>query len=184
MHVSNSDERRDQVRWGPVWAGALITLSAFIVLEVTFFAFGWLTFAQGEPGTTAGWVTAVIAIVAFVLGGAIAGATAMWRSVGAGVLHGVLVWALTTVAIIFLTVLGGGALFGAVADVFTQIASLRQSGGDGPQPAELVDTARSAANWAVLGLALSIAAAALGGALGVKAWPRRRHDDAHRDSDS
>lgn len=40
------------------------------------------------------------------LGGLTAGATAMWRGVQSGLLHGILVWALGVVAFAFLTLFG------------------------------------------------------------------------------
>ena len=33
----------DRVRWGPVWAGAIVALTTYLVLQLLFFAVGWLT---------------------------------------------------------------------------------------------------------------------------------------------
>ena len=163
--------RRDLVRWGPVWAGLLVTLSTFLLLQLVFFALGLLSLAQSEPGSTAGWMSGLIGFVAFFLGGLTAGATAMWRSAKDGALQGFLVWALTTMGIIFLTLFGGGALFGSAAEVLTQVSSIQRSDLPSVDAASAIDTARAATNWAVLGLVLALLAAAVGGALGGRMWP-------------
>lgn len=179
VSVSVAAQRRDRVRWGPVWAGLVVALPTFLLLELAFFALGWLTFAQDEPGTTAGWVSALIGLFSFFLGGATASATAMWRGAGEGLLHGILVWALGVVGIVFLTLFGGGALFGSLAQVFTQVAFLQQAGLPDVQAAQALDAARSGASWAVLGLGLSLLAAVAGGLAGAKVWPRAKDTDPH-----
>lgn len=168
VDVSVGDQRRDPVRWGSVWAGVLVALTTFLLVELLFFAFGWLTYAQGNPSTTAGWISGLIGLFAFFMGGLVAGATSIWRGVREGMVHGVLVWALGLVGIIFITLFGGGSLFGSVANVFGQFASLQQAALPDVQVSEVTDTVRSAARWAVLALALSLAAAVLGGMAGVK----------------
>jgi hypothetical protein len=165
------DQHLDRMRWGPVWAGLLITLLTFAVLEL---AFHWLTFQQNQADSATGWISGLIGMVAFFLGGITAGSTVMWRDVTSGVLHGILVWALTTVGIILFTLFGGGALFGAVADVFTQVASLQDPNLSDVQLDEIAGAVRSAAGWALLGLIVSLVSATLGGAIGVKIWPRKR----------
>lgn len=175
-HATTVVGRRDLVRWGPVWAGLVVTLSTFLLLELVFFALGVLSLAQGEPGSTAGWMSGLIGLVAFFLGGLTAGATAMWRSARDGALQGFLVWALTTMGIMFLTLFGGGALFGSAAEVLTQVSSIQRSDLPAVDAASAIDTARAATNWAVLGLVLALLAAAIGGAVGGKLWPGKNND--------
>jgi hypothetical protein len=72
-HVTTerSEDRRDRVRWGPIWAGVLAVLTVFIVLQLLFFALGWLDLGfNGAAGTgaTAGIVTGVLALIAFFVG--------------------------------------------------------------------------------------------------------------------
>ena len=166
------------VSWGAVWAGLLITLAVFLLLEFIFLALGWLTFSQGQPGSTAGVVSAILALVAFFIGGMTAGATSIWRNAKGGLLHGLLVWALGTVAIIFLTLFGGGALLGSVATVMAQASSLQQAGNvPDVQLQEALSTARTAAGWASLSVVLPLASAALGGLLGGKIGPKNRKTD-------
>ncbi|WP_298460878.1 hypothetical protein [uncultured Cellulomonas sp.] len=174
LHGPTPPTRGDLVRWGPVWAGLVVTLTSFMLLELVFLALGWLSLAQGEPGSTSGWISAVLGFVAFFLGGLTAGATAMWRSVKDGLLHGVLVWALTTVGIIFLTVFGGGALFGAAAEVLTQVSAIQRANVPDADLGAAMDTIQPVLDGAVLGIVLALVAAVLGGAAGGRMWPAKR----------
>lgn len=175
VNVPEQQTRADQVRWGPVWAGLTIALPTFILLELVFLALGWLDISEG--GNQAGWATGLIGLFSFFLGGLTAGATAMWRGVNTGLLHGILVWALGVVAFLALTLFGGGALLGTFGNIATNVLDVGQvaSNVDVPQLSaqEATDAAQSAASWAVLGLGLTILASALGGVIGAKMWPRK-----------
>jgi hypothetical protein len=152
-----------------VWAGALVALATFIVLQLLFFALGLLGTGYGGGTTTGGIVSGILALVAFFVGGLLAGASTMWRRVGDGLLHGVLVWALSLLVIVTLAVVGSGALVGPLADLF----GAGQQQNIGLDPVLVLNSARQMAGWAALGLGVSVAAAALGGALGSKIWPGR-----------
>lgn len=172
-------DRRDRVRWGPVWAGLIVAIPTFLLMELIFFSLGWLTLDPGpdEPGSTAGWISGLIGLFAFFLGGLTAGASSMWRGASDGLLHGILVWALGVVAFVFLTLFGGGALFGSLGNVAAQVINLQQAVNlPDVQAQQVLSAARSAASWAVLGLGLSILASGLGGVMGAKMWPRKRDD--------
>jgi len=162
---------RDGVRWGPVWAGALITLATYLVLQLLFFALGVLDLGfGGGPGVAATTVVSgVLALVAFFVGGLVAGAAGLWTGRKEGVLQGVTVWALTVVGILAIALVGGGALLGSAADAAVQVTGPRPAGTDS---VELVRTARTTAGWSALGLGLSLLAAALGGMAGSRARPR------------
>lgn len=172
------DRRRDRVRWGPVWAGVIVALPAFIVLQLFFFALGWLDLGFEASGTAASIVSGILALVAFFLGGFMAGACALWRDATDGLLHGVLVWALSVVAILAFTLFGGGALLGALASAATEVTNLQQQLTQNPDldAAQALQAARELAGWGALGLGLSVTAAALGGRLGSKVWPGRHHN--------
>jgi hypothetical protein len=177
------ENRRDRVRWGPVWAGVLAVLTTFIVLQLLFFALGLLDlgFDGGEgSGMVAGIVTGVLALVAFFVGGLLAGASTMWRGAGDGLLHGVLVWALSVLGILALALIGGSALFGPLAELAGTAA---QSGVQPPNvdvdPAQALDTARRTAGGTALGLGLAVAAAAIGGTVGSKIWPGKNNNAEH-----
>jgi hypothetical protein len=176
-----TDERRDRIRWGPVWAGALTTLSTYVVLQLLFFALGWLDlgFDGGGDGSVRAVVSGVLGLVAFFLGGAAAGASSMWHRANDGMVNGVVSWAVTVMALLALALIGGGALLGSLADVATQFVNLRNAG-SGVDTARAAETARDTAGWTALGLGLSMVASAIGGSIGAKLWPGRGHRDSDR----
>jgi hypothetical protein len=159
---------RDRVRWGPVWAGTLVALAVFVVLQLFFFAVGVLGPGYGG-NTTGGIVSGVLALVSFFIGGLLAGASTAWRGAGDGLLHGVLVWALSMLGILVLALIGGSSVLGPLA---TLLGAQQQ--GIVIDPVLVLRSARQAAGWAALGLGLSVAAAAIGGMVGSKLWPRRK----------
>jgi hypothetical protein len=171
--------RRDRVRWGPIWAGTAIALTVFIVLQLLFFALGWLDlgFGPGRAGDAAAIVTGVLILVAFFVGGLTAGASTMWRRAGDGMFHGVLVWALSVLGILALALIGGSALLGPLASFAAQAPDAAQAA-QNIDPARTLDTARDAAGWTALGLGAAAASAAIGGIAGSKVWPGRRNTDA------
>ena len=178
------DTRQDRTRWGPIWAGFLVVLSTYLVLQLFFFAIGILDlgFDGANSTTAASIVSGVLALVAFFLGGLAAGASAFWRSASDGLVHGVLVWALSVVGILALALLGGGALLGTVASIATEVTNIAQQAQEvNVNPAQVLQAGRETAGWAALSLGLSVTAAALGGLLGAKLWPSRRgHSHAVR----
>jgi hypothetical protein len=181
VNVAVGAERQDGVRWGPVWAGLLTALTTFLLLELLFYAFGWLDLDPGA-GSSSGLVTGILALVAFFIGGLIAGATALWKGLFSGLLHGFLVWALGVVAIIALTFFGAGALLGSFGSLTNQL-------GVGPQEVQSAtdvsktetnqasSTAKDAAAPAFWGLFLPLGAAMVGGLIGSKIWPRKDDSD-------
>ncbi len=187
LNTDSAEGRRDRVRWGPVWAGVLAVLTVFIVLQLLFFALGWLDLGFNDAegtGATAGIVTGVLALIAFFVGGLLAGASTMWRGAGDGLLHGVLVWALSVLGIVAIALIGGSALLGPLAQLAGHAA---QAGAQPPNvnidPAQALITARQSAGGTALGLGLAVAAAAIGGTIGSKIWPgkNKNHDvDATR----
>jgi cation transport ATPase len=161
--------RRDQVSWGAVWAGTLVALPTYLVLEFLFFAFGWLDLAYdgGAAPVARGVVSAVLGMIAFFVGGLLAGASSAWRAPRNGLVNGVLVWALGVVGIVVMALAGGTSLLGPLGDTAVQ-----------PQAPDITDVAvaaaRQTAGWAALILGVYWAAAALGGAAGSRIWPRGR----------
>ena len=174
-------QRADQVRWGPVWAGLALVLPVFLLGELIFLALGVLDLGDSVGGATAGVVTGLIALVAFFVGGLVAGATAMWKGVDTGLLHGILVWALGITAVLLLTLLGAGSLLGAAGNAASQLLDPAAISGaasgaaaEAPSQQEVVEAGQSAASYGVLGLGLTIIASALGGVVGAKMWPRTK----------
>ena len=176
---TNTDVRHDRIRWGAVWTGVLTTLSIYIVLQLLFFALGWLDLGvNGADGTTRAIVSGVLALIAFFLGGAAAGASALWHRANDGMVNGVVTWAVTVIALLGIALVGGGALVGSLADTAAQFVDLRAAG-VGVDVTEATRTAQQTAGATALGLGLSMVAAALGGSIGAKLWPGHGHRDAH-----
>lgn len=177
--VNVPTERHELVRWGAVVAGTVVALATFLLIEIGFFALGWLTPGDNEAGIGRAIVTGLIGLFAFFLGGLTASATARWNGARSGILHGIMVWAFGLVALILLALLGGGALLGPAADVLTQSTDLFTSAPDA-NVTQAVQTARDASADAALGLGLAWAAAVIGGLVGTKMWNGTEQDETHR----
>jgi hypothetical protein len=164
----------DRVRWGPVWAGLLTALTTFLLLELLAYGLGVLT-TTTRDGTIAAsgaspWVSGVLGLIAFFLGGFIAERSSAARGGSAGLLNGFMVWALGTTLILLLSVLGLGSLFGALGNVAGQFVAaggnVATAGSVNVNANQVAQITQSAALGAFFSLLLSAAAAALGGMLG------------------
>lgn len=162
---------RDSARWGPIWAGLIATLTTFLLLELLAFGTGLLSINldAGGTGQTSAWVSAIIGLIAFFTGGAVAGMTSSVRGTATGLLNGFLVWGLGTVLILVLSALGLGQIFGALGNLLGQFNLLQGSlnvPGVNVDPQQILSTIRTTALAAFFSLLLSVIAAALGGWLG------------------
>ena len=165
--------RRDSVRWGPIWAGLITALTTFLLLQLLAIGIGLVDVGPGSDGGGA-WVPALIGLIAFFIGGAVAGMTSAIRGPGTGLLNGFLVWALGTVLILLLSALGLGQLFGALGNVAGQInpgaaaqaAQNAQGAAPNVSPQEAESALRTGAIGAFFGLLFSALASMLGGMLG------------------
>lgn len=163
---------RDRVRWGPILAGLLTAVGTFLLLSTLALTIGVLAAPRGtnaqDAGAAAGIVSAVIALLAFFIGGLVAARTAAIGGRTTGALNGFLVWALGILLILVLAAFGLGQLFGAAGDLFGQYRSI---GSPNANAGNVGDAVRTGALGAFLGLALPAAAAALGGYLGARETP-------------
>jgi hypothetical protein len=161
--------RLDRVRWGAIWAGLLTAIGTFLLLTTAAVAIGAQAIDSGASGDDAGMaggiVSAIIALLAFLAGGFVAGKTAGVVGRGYGALNGFLVWALGVVLILALAAFGLGSLFGAAGDLFGQYQQMGQ-----PQPEAdpnaVVEGIRNGSIGAFLGMLLPAIAATVGGLLG------------------
>jgi hypothetical protein len=161
--------QRDRVRWGPIWAGLISALGVFLLLTTAAVAIGAQVVDSGasadEGGAASGIASAIIALLAFLVGGFIAARTAGVIGRGYGALNGFLVWALGVVLILALAAFGLGSLFGASGDLFAQYQQMGQPQAD-VDPESVVEGIRNGSIGAFLGMLLPAIAATLGGLFG------------------
>lgn len=162
----------DGVRWGPVWAGLLTGFATLLFLSVLAILIGATAADAAADGESAGIigavVSAIIGLIAFGVGGYVAGRSAGVTGRGWAAFNGFLVWALGLFVILALTAFGLGQLFGAAAEVFDQFRNL---GAAAPNDVDVdrgqvIETIRNSALGTLIGLALPAVAATLGGLLG------------------
>ncbi len=169
---------RDRIRWGPIWGGLLIALTTFLLLSTLALAIGALvveprTTDPQAAGVTGGIVSTIIILLSFLVGGWIAGRAAAVPGHWNGLLNGVLVWALGMGLVLLLSVLGLGALFGALGGLLDQIRLASVPRPDmSASPGDIANAIRNSALGAFLMLLLPALAAAGGG------WLGARKDDA------
>ncbi len=103
---------------GPGWAGVVVALPVYLVLQMLFFTLSIIDLGVNGEGqsTIASIVSAILALIAFFVGGLMAGSTAASRDSDEGLLHGVLTWAVGIVAILGFGLLGSGALLGNLSN--------------------------------------------------------------------
>ena len=193
---------RDRVRWPAVFAGLLTALTTLIALGVLGLAVGLTSVDAGAAvaqrgvpsglGLGSGIWAGVSALLAFLLGGWVAGRTAAVFGKGWGALNGMLVFLLAVPATLWLAGNGLGALLGsfggfaqslnidpnAVRDAAGQAGQNAQQNAQQVTPeqaAQAATNARNAAWSTLLGLGLGTAAATIGGLLGT-----RNHLDVDR----
>jgi hypothetical protein len=154
----------DRVRWSAVWAGVVVALTTYLLLQLALVALDIVDVADLSAGEAL--ASAAVALVAFLVGGITVGATAWWRGSDDGLLHGVILWAVGIVALLVLSVAGGGIALGSI-DTSETFEDLTAENID----AEAENDAQDAAGYALLGMVAALAAAAVGGLIGAKLWP-------------
>ncbi|QIN78373.1 hypothetical protein GBA65_07370 [Rubrobacter marinus] len=163
--------RRDSARWGPIWAGLITAITTLLLLQLLAIGLGLVGVSAENTGSA--WVPAIVGLIAFFTGGAVAGMTSAVRGAATGFLNGFLVWALGTVLILVLSALGLGSIFGALGNVVGQLGLFGPGGVNVPNPNlpnvspdQLANAVRNGAIGAFFGLLVSAIAAAVGGYLG------------------
>jgi hypothetical protein len=186
---------RDRVRWPAVFAGLLTALTMLITLGVLGLAVGLTSVDAGAAvaqrgvpsglGLGSGLWAGLSAILAFLLGGWVAGRTAAVFGKGWGALNGMLVFLLAVPLTLWLAGSGIGALLGSfggfaqslnidpqqVQQGAQQQAQEAQQNAQQVTPEQASEAARNARNaaWStLLGLGLGTAAATIGGLLGTR----------------
>jgi hypothetical protein len=165
--------RDDQVHWGPVWAGLVVSLLAMIILGSLAAAIGLASVVPADPAATAaaqtggGVAAAIIVLLSLFLGGYAAGRLLGVWGAPWGAAHGVLVAGLVLATALLATAGLGGTManvFGALnlQRVFNPAAYSNIPAG------EIAATAARAAGWFTVVALLCVGAAALGGYLATR----------------
>jgi hypothetical protein len=167
--VATAARFRDEVRWGPIVAGFVTAITSFILLTLLA-AWAGLIFRAVAPGsqqsvvnTASGWATAIIGLVAFFVGGWVAGVSLSVTRSWSGILNGFLVWAAGLVFMLIMAGLGLGSLFGTLGTLFGNVQSLNTPNVD---QQTVLSSIQSGAGVAFIALALGALAAAFGGWVG------------------
>jgi hypothetical protein len=153
--------------WGPAWTGAIVALPVFVVLQLLFIALGWIALGVDGAGSgvAASVVSALLAIIALFVGG-LAGGTASSRrgSSTTNALQGAMTWALTTVGVLLLGLLGGGALAGNLGGLTHLVIATgpQQFAGNPAVAVQAIQAVQNGAGWAALWLGVAFVAAVIG----------------------
>lgn len=122
-----------RVSWGAIFAGALAAIGLTALLSLLGLGIGFGTFdpadgdsLSGVPKTTLIW-WAVVSIVATGIGGFVAARLAGIPHSLAGALHGLSVWALTSLATLWLATTAVGAIAGAATSLVSTTARISAS---------------------------------------------------------
>jgi len=153
----------DRIRWGPIWGGLIATFATFLLLETLATGIGLIS---PTNGAVSAWTSGIVALLAFFVGGWMAEATSAVRGVSEGLVNGLMVWALGITLFVVLSLIGLGALFGAIGSLVGQFFA--------PGHVVVAPTATDTrgAGWgAFFTLLASALAAGLGGWLGASMFP-------------
>ena len=167
--ASDAVARRDGSRWGDILTGVLTALTTFLLLELLVWGMG-LPAGSDRLDTSYGigaadWMTGFLGLLAFLVGGYIAGMSSAVRDRRPGrpgLRAGLMVWLLGTLLILALSALGPeilGGIWGAPADVMGTDVDDVAGGG-------IAETVRNDALGAFFSLLVWGLASALGGWLG------------------
>jgi hypothetical protein len=134
---------RNRVQWGPIIAGVLAAIVAFLLLTILGFALGASVLdpanTAGQIGTWAAVWGAISAIVSFFVGGWIAARTAAVDGAFAGVINGLMVGAAGLLFIIWLTASGLGNLFGTIGATVGSVLNVAANAAPAAQDAANVN---------------------------------------------
>lgn len=165
----NTTPRRNGSLWGDVLTGVLTALTTFLLLELLVWGMR-LPAGSDRLDTSYGigaadWVTGFLGVLAFLIGGYVAGMSSAARDRRPGrpgLRAGLMTWVLGTLLILALSAIGPdvlGAIWGAPADVLGADISADDTG-------SVAETVRNDALGAFFSLLAWGLAAALGGWLG------------------
>jgi cation transport ATPase len=172
--------RRDRIRWGAVWAGLIVSISLYLLLQLALLATGAIDLGVADRNDA--WLSAGAALLAFLIGGITTGASAIWDKIEDGLLHGIVMWSLGVVVILVLSVAASGITLGALdaTGAFDNVTvDIEEGVVDGVETQLGAEDAEEAASWVLLGLGAALLAVVLGSIAGTMIWPRREDVELH-----
>ena len=182
---------RDRVRWGPIVAGLATALTSLVMLSLLGVAIGLTVVNAGDAAAQGGapeglgrnstiW-GALAGLIAFFLGGWVAGRSAAVFDRRWGALNGALVFLIAVPVLLWLASMGLGTVLGTLGSfagglnpdpgTAQNAADQARQAAQNTQPADIAraaETARNAAWGALLGMILGLGASAVGGMLGTR----------------
>jgi hypothetical protein len=182
---------RDRVRWGPIVAGLATALTSLLMLSLLGLAVGLTVVnagnvaAQGDAPADLGRNSAIwgalSALIAFFLGGWVAGRSAAVFDRGWGALNGALVFLVAVPVILWLASMGLGTVLGSLGSFAGSLnpdpgtvqnaADQARQAAQNTQPVDVARAAETARNtsWGtLLGMVIGLGASALGGTVGTR----------------
>lgn len=171
--TSEEREPAARIRWGGIFAGTFAALGVLVLLYAFGIAVGLSGIDPQNPGnlSASGWFsiiwTFISPIVALFVGGYVASSTTAAKNARLGATYGLVVWGITTVAIMWLmgnalggVLAAGGNAIGAGTGAFdTALQNTQQAQTQALQAAQ--DT--SAYFWGIFATILVSLAGAIGG---------------------
>ncbi len=169
-------EQRDLVRWGPIVAGLVTTITTLAILSTLGLAFGLSAVEPAGQGfaeiSTGAWIWGIVTgVIAFFLGGLVAGMSAAVGGKSRGLLNGLMVGASAIVATLLLIGAGAGTLLGAGATALGDVVNIGQQinvSQEANAAADAFARAQSSAWGSFIGLTLAVVLAGLGGLVGAR----------------
>lgn len=164
-----------RISWGAVFAGAVVAIMALVMLGLLGVAFGAGTIgsegrsAARELGVGAGIWWLVTGIIAVFLGGLVAGRLASPERRHDGALHGVVVWAVTSLVLLFSLASALGEMAGGSLSLMQGAQMSAQASPSAVR--EAASAVSHGALWAFVFFSATSIAGAIGGAI---ASPLRR----------
>jgi len=182
---------RDRVRWGPILAGLATALTSLLMLGLLGLAIGLTVVNAGDAaaqgnapdglGRNSAIWGALSALIAFFLGGWVAGRSAAVFDRGWGALNGALVFLVAVPVILWLASMGLGTVLGSLGNFAGSLnpdpatvqsaADQARQAAQNTQPIDVARAAAAARNTAwgtLLGMLIGLGASALGGMLGTR----------------
>jgi hypothetical protein len=174
LNRSQAQVPRERVYWGAIWVGLLGAFTSFVLFNLLGLAVGVSVLSSRGTGVLPSegtgsviWET-VAGIVAYFIGGYVAGRAAPVFKRSWGALNGLSVFFLSVPFLLFgLLVLGGSA-----AGAYAGASSVLHINIPLPASAAAIDQARSVSWAAVAWFLAAVIASYLGGALGTRRRPQ------------